>query len=145
MNIHFVEEEKVAGETKTPSPIDVAVGQRVRMRRNILGMSQTTLAEALGITFQQVQKYEKGSNRIGASRLSHIASVLNVQVSFFFEGSEASSSDTNGQELLSSNEITAFLSSAEGVALNKAFARIESTGLRKKIVALVSAIGRAEE
>lgn len=135
----------MAGETKTPSPIDVAVGQRVRMRRNILGMSQTTLAEALGITFQQVQKYEKGSNRIGASRLSHIASVLNVQVSFFFEGSEASSSDTNGQELLSSNEITAFLSSAEGVALNKAFARIESTGLRKKIVALVSAIGRAEE
>src|ERR1043165_6109467 len=70
---------------KKPNPIDVHVGSRVRLRRMMLGMSQEKLGERLGITFQQIQKYEKGSNRIGASRLQHIASVLTVPVSFFFE------------------------------------------------------------
>ena len=70
---------------KKPNPIDVHVGSRVRLRRNMLGMSQEKLGEALGITFQQIQKYEKGANRVGASRLQAIATVMNVPVSFFFE------------------------------------------------------------
>ena len=72
---------------KKPNPIDVHVGSRVRLRRNMLGMSQEKLGEALGITFQQIQKYEKGANRVGASRLQAIATVMNVPVSFFFEDS----------------------------------------------------------
>ena len=71
---------------KAPNPIDKHVGSRVRMRRMMLGMSQEKLGDALGLTFQQVQKYEKGTNRIGASRLQHIASILGVTISFFFEG-----------------------------------------------------------
>ena len=70
---------------KKPNPIDTHVGSRVRLRRTMLGMSQEKLGEALGITFQQVQKYEKGSNRIGASRLQNISDVLNVPVAYFFE------------------------------------------------------------
>jgi DNA-binding XRE family transcriptional regulator len=69
---------------KKPNPIDVHVGSRIRLRRNMLGLSQEKLGELLGITFQQIQKYEKGSNRVGASRLQAIASILNVSVGFFF-------------------------------------------------------------
>jgi transcriptional regulator with XRE-family HTH domain len=72
--------------TKAPNPVDRHVGSRVRMRRMLIGMSQEKLGEALGITFQQIQKYEKGTNRIGASRLHHIARVLGVPVEFFYEG-----------------------------------------------------------
>src|ERR1700687_6073491 len=71
---------------KTPNPIDKHVGSRVRMRRMMLSMSQEKLGDALGLTFQQVQKYEKGTNRMGASRLQHIAHILQVPVTFFFEG-----------------------------------------------------------
>src|ERR1700683_926562 len=71
---------------KSPNPIDKHVGSRVRMRRMMLSMSQEKLGDALGLTFQQVQKYEKGTNRIGASRLQQISQLLQVQVSFFFEG-----------------------------------------------------------
>ena len=71
---------------KAPNDTDKHVGSRVRMRRMILGMNQTALGDALGLTFQQVQKYEKGTNRIGASRLQHIAQILKVPVSFFFDG-----------------------------------------------------------
>src|SRR4051812_38028166 len=73
-------------KAKVPNPTDKHVGTRVRMRRMMLGMSQGKLGDALGLTFQQVQKYEKGTNRIGASRLQHIAHVLQVQESFFFDG-----------------------------------------------------------
>src|SRR5436853_7717475 len=71
---------------KAPNPIDKHVGSRVRMQRMMLGMSQEKLGDALGLTFQQVQKYEKGTNRIGASRLQHICRILQVPVSFFFDG-----------------------------------------------------------
>src|ERR1700754_4961781 len=74
---------------KAPNPTDKHVGSRVRMRRMMLGMSQEKLGDALGLTFQQVQKYEKGANRIGASRLQQIAQILQVPVSFFFEGARA--------------------------------------------------------
>jgi transcriptional regulator with XRE-family HTH domain len=70
---------------KKPNPIDIHVGSRIRLRRTMLGMSQEKLGEALGITFQQIQKYEKGTNRVGASRLQNISTILNVPVSFFFE------------------------------------------------------------
>ncbi|RUY60953.1 XRE family transcriptional regulator, partial [Mesorhizobium sp. M7A.F.Ca.CA.001.13.1.1] len=76
---------------KKPNPIDIHVGSRIRLRRNMLGMSQEKLGENLGITFQQIQKYEKGTNRVGASRLQAIASILGVPVAFFFE-------DAPGQE-----------------------------------------------
>ena len=74
---------------KAPNPIDKHVGSRVRMRRMMVGMSQEKLGDALGLTFQQVQKYEKGTNRIGASRLQQISIILQVPVSFFFEGAPA--------------------------------------------------------
>src|SRR3954453_19971957 len=73
-------------KTKIPNPIDKYVGSRLRVRRTMLGMSQQKLAEALGLTFQQVQKYEKGVNRMGSSRLQHASEILRVSVPFFFEG-----------------------------------------------------------
>src|SRR5690606_34025694 len=78
-------EGRMIDNKKKPNPIDIHVGSRVRLRRNMLGMSQEKLGERLGITFQQVQKYEKGTNRVGASRLQAIASILDAPVSFFFE------------------------------------------------------------
>src|SRR6476661_2519104 len=77
--------------TKAPNPVDKYVGSRVRMRRIMLGMSQEKLGEALGLTFQQVQKYEKGTNRVGASRIQQISEILQVPVSFLFEGGPSSS------------------------------------------------------
>ena len=81
---------------KAPNPIDRHVGSRVRMRRMMLSMSQEKLGDALGLTFQQVQKYEKGTNRIGASRLQQIAHILQVPVSFFFEGAPHASGHAGG-------------------------------------------------
>ena len=81
---------------KSPNPIDIHVGSRVRLRRMMLGMSQEKLGESLGITFQQIQKYEKGTNRIGASRLQHIATVLKVPVSFFFEDAPGTPEEAEG-------------------------------------------------
>jgi transcriptional regulator with XRE-family HTH domain len=115
------------------SPIDKHVGSRIRMRRMMLGMSQSGLANALGITFQQVQKYEKGSNRVGASRLQHTSQALQVPVSFFFEGV---SPDQSGQTSLGSpNELDEFMSTRDGLALAKAFMRIKNIQLRRQIVA----------
>ncbi|OCJ11476.1 transcriptional regulator [Rhizobium sp. AC44/96] len=129
-------------EKKKPNDIDVNVGQRIRLRRQILGMSQTTLGDALGITFQQVQKYEKGTNRVGASRLSHIASILSVPVSHFFEGMPtAEGSDRpDSVQHAPENLVTSFLSTSEGLALNRAFTKIVDPGIRKKIVGLVKAL-----
>ena len=108
---------------KKPNPIDIHVGSRVRLRRTMLGMSQEKLGEALGITFQQIQKYEKGTNRVGASRLQNISTILNVPVSFFFE--DAPGDPATGQpgmaEANSSNYVVDFLSSSEGLQLNRAF------------------------
>ena len=133
---------------KVPNPIDQHVGSRVRMRRVLIGMSQEKLGDALGLTFQQVQKYEKGTNRIGASRLQEISKTLNVPPAFFFEGAPlASGSMAPGfQESGSSTYVVDFLSTAEGLLLNKAFARIKDARLRKRIVDLVMTIaGDADE
>jgi transcriptional regulator with XRE-family HTH domain len=128
--------------TKRPlNPIDVHVGSRVRMRRMMLDMSQTTLGEALGITFQQLQKNEKGTNRIGASRLQQMSHILQVPVSFFFDGAPHVPGQSNGYGAAPSpSYVTDFLASSDGLALAKALMRIEEPELRRSIVNLVEEI-----
>lgn len=132
---------------KKPNPIDVHVGSRVRLRRNMLGMSQEKLGEALGITFQQIQKYEKGANRVGASRLQAIANVLNVPVSFFFEDApgEAGEVIRGLSEEGSTAYVVDFLNSAEGLQLNRAFVKISDGKVRRKIIDLVKSLTDSTE
>jgi transcriptional regulator with XRE-family HTH domain len=126
---------------KTPNPIDKHVGSRVRMRRMMLSMSQEKLGDALGLTFQQVQKYEKGTNRIGASRLQQISGILSVPVSFFFEGAPHGPGHASGMgEAPSPAYVSDFLATSDGLALTKAFMRIKSAKLRRRIVDLVEQI-----
>src|ERR1041385_2209636 len=111
---------------KAPNPIDKHVGGRVRMRRMMLGMGQEKLGDALHLTFQQVQKYEKGTNRIGASRLQQISHILQVPVAFFFEGAPGAPARTDGpSETVSLTYVTNFLATSDGMALTKAFTRIK--------------------
>src|SRR2546430_3130893 len=113
---------------KAPNPIDKHVGSRVRMRRMMLAMSQEKLGDALGLTFQQVQKYEKGTNRIGASRLQQISLILQVPVSFLFEGAPAPPGGPGGfAEQASPEYVQATLSTSDGLALVKAFSRVRSS------------------
>jgi len=125
---------------KAPNPIDKHVGSRVRLRRMMLGMSQERLGDALDLTFQQVQKYEKGTNRIGASRLQQISQILQVPVSFFFEGAPTSREGAEGDEPPAPTYVSEFLASSEGLALTKAFMQIEDLKVRRRIVDLVEAI-----
>jgi transcriptional regulator with XRE-family HTH domain len=118
---------------KLPNPIDKHVGSRVRMRRMMLGMSQGKLGEALGLTFQQLQ------NRIGASRLQHIANILQAPVPFFFDGAPAA------EELPSPAYVSDFLATSDGLALTKAFMRIPNAKLRRRIVDLVEQIAGEDE
>lgn len=130
-------------EKKKPDAIDVHVGRRIRMRRVWRDMSQMALAEAIGGTFQQVQKYEKGTNRVSASRLTEIAAFLEVTPSYFFEDMP----DREGVARMSPVDkgLSDFLSSAEGLALNRAFARIENEAVRRRFVGLVKSLaGQAE-
>ena len=132
---------------KIPNPIDRHVGSRVRMRRVLVGMSQEKLGEALALTFQQVQKYEKGTNRIGASRLQQISRILGVPVEYFFEGAPQAPdrAQTNGfGEANDTTYVADFLATNEGVQLNKAFVRIKDPKLRRKVVELVSAMAGDE-
>lgn len=133
---------------KTPNPVDVHVGSRVRMRRILIGMSQEKLGDALGLTFQQVQKYEKGTNRIGASRLQAISNILGVPVDYFFDGMPADETTPMLNMADAPDEATYvvdFLATAEGVQLNKAFVRIRDAKLRRKVVELVKEIAGAPE
>ena len=126
---------------KAPNPIDKHVGSRVRMRRMMLGMSQEKLGDALGLTFQQVQKYEKGTNRIGASRLQQISQILQVPVAFFFEGAPSVPGIPEATEMAPSPAyVTDFLATSDGLALTKAFMRIKNTKLKHRIVELVEEI-----
>ena len=122
---------------KLPNSIDVHVGARIRLRRRTIGMSQETLADGLGITFQQVQKYEKGMNRVGASRLQNIAEILNVPIPYFFEespGMLGESADT------AANELNEFMSSKEGLALASAFLAIEDKRVRQNVLNLLRSL-----
>jgi transcriptional regulator with XRE-family HTH domain len=132
---------------KAPNPIDKHVGSRVRMRRMMLGMSQEKLGDALGLTFQQVQKYEKGTNRIGASRLQQISHILQVPVSFFFDGAPAVqlAGRMEGMgEAPSPAYVSDFLATSDGLALTKAFMRITDSKLRRRIVDLVEQIAATD-
>ena len=128
---------------KAPNPIDKHVGSRVRMRRMMLAMSQEKLGNSLGLTFQQVQKYEKGTNRIGASRLQQISQILQVPVSFFFEGAPTVGTAPRGEgfsDAPSPAYVSDFLATSDGLALTKAFMRISDSKLRRRIVDLVEQI-----
>ena len=132
-----------------PNPIDVHVGLRIRLRRKELGVSQEKLAEAIGLTFQQVQKYEKGTNRIGASRLQNIATILGVPVEYFFDGKPMDETtpmlDMADGSPDEATYVVDFLATSEGVQLNKAFVRIRDARLRRKVVELVKEIAGAPE
>ena len=131
--------------TKAPNPVDKYVGSRVRMRRIMLGMSQEKLGDALGLTFQQVQKYEKGTNRVGASRLQQISEILQVPVSFLFEGGPSGAVTGGGfVEGTSPTYVSDFLATSEGLALTRAFTRISDGKLRRSIVELVEQIAARE-
>ena len=131
---------------KAPNPVDKHVGSRVRMRRMMLSMSQEKLGDALGLTFQQVQKYEKGTNRIGASRLQQISTILQVPVSFFFEGApDVPGRAAAGNTAPSPTYVSDFLATSDGLALTKAFMRIADAKLRRRIVDLVEQIAGVDE
>jgi transcriptional regulator with XRE-family HTH domain len=123
-----------------PNPIDVHVGSRIRLRRTLLGMSQEKLGKAIGLTFQQVQKYERGTNRVGSSRLYQIAKVLNVPVSFFFDDMAAEPQGAPGlaehAEPFEANP----LANRETLELVRAFQRIGDANVRKRVQDLVKAI-----
>lgn len=129
---------------KAPNPIDKHVGARLRMRRMMVGMSQGKLGEALDVTFQQIQKYEKGTNRIGASRLQQLARVLEVPPAFFFEGAPnpAEVGKIGFAEPSGSSYVVDFLSTSEGLQLNRAFAMIRDPKVRKKIIDLVVSLAK---
>lgn len=119
-------------------PIDQEVGERVRLQRRIRGLSQTELADALGVSYQQLQKYEKGKNRIGASRLQKIAEVLEVPVASFFK--EHPNCPGDADLVAHRDELAYFLATEEGVELNRAFFNINDARLRRSIVGMVKLV-----
>jgi len=126
---------------KKPNPIDIHVGSRVRLRRMLLSMSQEKLGDQMGLTFQQIQKYEKGTNRIGASRLYHISQILEVPVQFFFDDAPLAAGQTSGMGGMSEpkmeNFLYEFISTRDGLELIRAFVSIHDPKVRKRIVDLV--------
>jgi transcriptional regulator with XRE-family HTH domain len=127
--------------TKKANPIDAQVGNRVRIRRMLIGMSQERLGDTLGLTFQQVQKYEKGVNRIGAGRLFEIARILGVPIDFFYDGVAA---ETEGLAE-TAPPVMAFVSSGEGLQLSLAFMKIKDPKVRKRVLDLVKSLAEDEE
>ena len=147
--------EQIAGTERDgrPSPIDVHVGTRIRLRRTLLGMSQERLGEALGLTFQQVQKYERGVNRVGASRLFDLSRVLDVPISFFFDDMPDNLASTFGAQpgrrpanMLDSGETGAdeTLNRRETLELVRAYDRLTDPSVRKRVFDLIKSMGPAE-
>ena len=126
---------------KQPNPIDMQVGNRVRIRRMLIGMSQEHLGDQLGLTFQQVQKYEKGINRIGAGRLYDVARILNVPVNFFYGGLPPDANETD----VSVQPVMKFMSSGEGHKLAGAYMKIKDAKVRKRVLDLVISLAADEE
>jgi transcriptional regulator with XRE-family HTH domain len=132
-------------------PVDVHVGSRVRLRRTLLGLSQERLGEAVGLTFQQIQKYERGANRIGASRMYDLAHVLDVPVSFFFDDmpEDVKQRDAAPVAVADDDEATGAepnpLNRRETLELVRAYYRIQSARVRKRMFELVKAVARVEE
>jgi transcriptional regulator with XRE-family HTH domain len=125
---------------KQANPIDAQVGNRVRIRRMLLGMSQEKLGDMLGLTFQQVQKYEKGVNRIGAGRLYEVSRILGVPIDFFYEGVAAA--PTGFSE--AGPPVMEFVSSGEGLQLSLAFMKIKDSKVRKRVLDLVKSLSEEE-
>ena len=139
---------KKTADIKAPNAIDIEVGRRIRQRRQMLGFSQSILAENLGVTFQQVQKYEKGVNRIGASRLFDLSHVLGVPIQYFYDEAPMSLTPVSAlpgfAETSNDTYVADILASREGVELNKAFARIADPRVRRSIVELVKNLAGEE-
>ena len=130
---------------KQANPIDIQVGNRVRIRRMLIGMSQEKLGDLLGLTFQQVQKYEKGVNRIGAGRLFEVAQILGVPIDFFYEGVGATREERSGvSESESAPPVMEFVSSGEGLQLSLAFMKIKDPKVRKRVLDLVKSLAQEE-
>ncbi len=130
-------------DEKRPHPIDIHVGGRVRLRRTMLGMSQDKLADSLGLTFQQIQKYEKGVNRIGASRVFEISRILGVPIQFFYDDYDADTGRSYGFAESGPDEGAAMmelLNTPEGVQLCKHFASITDPKIRKRVLELVKSL-----
>lgn len=127
-----------------PNAVDRHVGSRIRLRRQLLNMSQEKLGEELGVTFQQVQKYERGTNRVGAGRLFILARVLDVPVSFFYEGVSDAMTAPGFSEGDQTPIVDDFIQSADGVALAQAFARIGDAKVRRRILELVRTLAAEE-
>ncbi len=129
--------------TANPNPVDIHVGSRVRLRRTLLGMSQEKLGNALGLTFQQVQKYERGTNRIGSSRLFLLSRILDVPVSFFFDdmSPEVASGQPGFAEAAQANFDQDDLAKRETLELVRAYYKITDAGVRKRLFDLVKAVG----
>src|SRR5262245_44895492 len=144
------EDSTVGGEEGLDSPsrktnqMDIHVGSRVRLRRMVIGMSQEKLGEKMGLTFQQIQKYEKGTNRIGASRLHQLSQIMDVPVGFFFEDAPHHMSRQSGAPGFAESKTEAFLldflNSRDGLELNRAFVKITDPKVRKRVVELVRAL-----
>ena len=133
---------------KKPNPIDIHVGSRVRLRRMLLSMSQEKLGDQMGLTFQQIQKYEKGTNRIGASRLHHISQILEVPVQFFFDDAPLIAGQTEGggmSEPKMENFLYEFISTRDGLELIRAFVSIQDPKIRKRVVDLVRTLSNEDE
>jgi len=128
-------------ESRLPNPVDLHVGARIRLRRRMQGVSQERLAEALGLTFQQVQKYERGANRVSASKLYEIAATLRTPVSYFFDGlDDPASGRAVGEAGGDEQTVHAFLMTSEGLDLARGFARIPRGRVRRRILELVRAL-----
>lgn len=135
-----------------PNPVDIHVGSRVRLRRTLLGLSQEKLGEAVGLTFQQIQKYERGANRIGASRLFEFSRILDVPVSFFFDdmADRPKATDDSEEGLALSDQPQAPLepdplTRRETLELVRAYYRIGDPQVRKRLFELAKSLGSSED
>ncbi len=129
---------------RKPDPIDVHVGTRIRTRRRLMGMSQTGLGNLLSVTFQQVQKYEKGMNRVGSSRLAHIAEVLDVPISFFFED-DPSRKGMIGSHNIAVDPVGHFIDTKDGLDLNRAFFLIKDERIRRSIIKMAETLAKSSQ
>ena len=132
-------------DDRLPNPVDLHVGSRIRLRRKVLGISQERLADALGLTFQQVQKYERGSNRVSASKLYEIAATLQVQVAYFFDGLADPSMAQDGEKGPTSERfVQDFLMTPEGLELAGLFPKITRSRVRRRVLDLVRSMAEDE-
>lgn len=138
-------EQNQSAQSRGPNPVDIHVGSRIRLRRQLLRMSQEKLGDELGVTFQQVQKYERGANRVGASRLYRLSRVLEVPVQFFFEGLSETAPDLGMADNDQTPIVYDFIQSSDGVSLAESFSRIKDSKVRRRVLELVRTLASEEE